>query len=130
MKNASVKKFVALRDALLKEQAALVARLAEIEQALGDSDVKVAAPKKATAPAPAPAKAKAPVKRRARNAMSLKEAVLKVTSSKALTKAEILTAVEKIGYKFSTKDPGNSLNTVLYSGKTFKNNDGKFSPAK
>ncbi|MCI0534319.1 MAG: winged helix-turn-helix domain-containing protein [Verrucomicrobiales bacterium] len=61
--------------------------------------------------------------------MSLKAAVTQVTEDKALTKAEILAAIKKLGYKFTAKDPVNSLNTVLYSKKAFKNQGGKFSPA-
>jgi len=130
MKNSSIKKFIALRDGLLKEKIELTARLAEIEKALGD-EPSAPAPK-AAKPAKAPKAAKAPRagKRRARNEMSLKEAALKVASGKPQTKQEILDGIIKLGYKFSTKDPMNSLNVVLYSGKTFKRADGKFAAAK
>jgi hypothetical protein len=123
MKNSSIKKFIALRDGLLKEKAELTARLAEIEKALGvASDVKAEkAPKAAGVRGP---------KRRARNELSLKEAALKVASGKPLTKQEILDGIIKLGYVFSTKDPMNSLNVVLYSGKNFKRADGKFVAAK
>jgi hypothetical protein len=132
MKNSSIKKFIALRDGLLKEKAEITARLAEIEQALG-SEAEVTAPKAAKAAkapkAPKAASGRAP-KRRARNEMSLKEAALKVASGKPQTKQEILDGIIKLGYKFSTKDPMNSLNVVLYSGKNFKRADGKFAAAK
>lgn len=123
MKNSSIKKFIALRDGLLKEKAELTARLAEIEKALGvASDVKAEkSPKAAGVRGP---------KRRARNELSLKEAALKVASGKPLTKQEILDGIIKLGYVFSTKDPMNSLNVVLYSGKNFKRADGKFVAAK
>ena len=39
-------------------------------------------------------------------------------------------AVKKIGYKFTTKDPLNSLNMVIYSSKAFKNLGGNFAPVK
>ncbi len=130
MKNSSIKKFIALRDGLLKEKAELTFRLAEIEKALGDT-ADVSVPKAAkSVKAPKAAKAPRVPKRRARNEMSLKEAALKVASGKPLTKQEIMDGILKLGYKFSTKDPMNSLNVVLYSGKTFKRADGKFVVAK
>ncbi|MGV3756188.1 MAG: hypothetical protein ACO1QS_12470 [Verrucomicrobiota bacterium] len=123
MKNSSIKKFIALRDGLLKEKAELTARLAEIEKALGvEGEVKAEkAPKAAGKRGP---------KRRARNELSLKEAAAKVASGKPLTKQEILDGILKLGYVFKTKDPMNSLNVVLYSGKNFKRADGKFVAAK
>ena len=44
---------------------------------------------------------------------------------KHLGKKEILTAVQKAGYKFSTKDPMNSLQVQLYT-KFKRDKDGKF----
>ncbi|HEY1173831.1 MAG TPA: hypothetical protein VGH19_20870 [Verrucomicrobiae bacterium] len=126
MKNSSIKKFIALRDGLLKEKAELTARLAEIEKALGVVSEGGSA---SSAKAPKAAGVRGP-RRRARNELSLKEAALKVASGKAMTKQEILDGILKLGYVFSTKDPMNSLNVVLYSGKNFKRADGKFSAAK
>jgi hypothetical protein len=131
MRLDSLKKFVSLRDALHKEKAELEARLAQINKALGASEsLPAAAPAVGRAPKAA-AKTKAPRAKGGRglNAMSLPQAVLKVTAEKPLTKEEILKAVEKLGYKFSTKKPLASLNVVLYSKKKFKQVDGKFSPA-
>jgi hypothetical protein len=126
MKNSSIKKFIALRDGLLKEKAELTARLAEIEKALGvEGEAKV----EKAAKAPKVAGVRGP-KRRARNELSLKEAALKVAAGKTMTKQEILDGILKLGYVFSTKDPMNSLNVVLYSGKNFKRADGKFTAAK
>ena len=70
---------------------------------------------------------KAAARTRAQNKLSLKEAVRQAIASKPLTKAEILEAVDKLGYKFSTNKPSNSLNSVLYGDKKeFKNLDGRF----
>ena len=65
---------------------------------------------------------------RSQNKMSLREAVRQATASKPLTKAEILAAIDKLGYKFNTSDPVNSLNCVLYDTKKklFKNFNGRF----
>jgi hypothetical protein len=122
MKNDKFKQYVTLRESLLKENAALEARLTQINKALGSENSAAKAGQKAAPAARAP--------QRIDNPMSLKEAVRKVTSVRPLTKKEILEGIKKIGYRFAAKDPMNSLNVILYSKGQFKNEDGKFSPAK
>lgn len=117
-----LKAFITLRRSLEAERARLTARLSEIEAALGS--VIAAGSPKATTAISAPRKAK-----RVENALSLKAAVLQVTAQESLSKAEILSAVKKLGYRFTANDPTNSLNTLLYGKQPkFKNQDGKFSP--
>jgi hypothetical protein len=146
MKDKLLAKFVKLRQALVAEKAAVEARLVEINQVLGQVAPGAAAaaparrlgrpPKAKTAaagPLAAPEKSGTPKKRggwkRAKNAMTLPAAVIKVTSQKALTKQEILDAVAKLGYQFTTANPLNRLGVVLYGKKSpFKNENGKFSP--
>jgi hypothetical protein len=111
--NDPLKQFMALRESLLKEKAALESRLGQINDALGH-----------------PGEQSSTSRKRARNAVSLKDAVVQVLDGKILSKPEILVAVQKLGYQFATRDPMNSLNTVLYSGKKFKNVDGKFTLSK
>ena len=117
------------------ERARLVARLADLDRALG---VVAALPSTAAvAPAPKAASkpgrpaAKAP-KKRVENEMSLKEAVVKVLGNGALKKELILAGVLKLGYRFNAGKPINSINTLLYGSKNpkFKNKDGAFSVAK
>ena len=124
MKDA-VKQFVALRAALAQEKARLETRLAEINRALGEGAPARTVTQSASAPA-------GPRGRRSRasNTMSLKEAVTRVTRNKPMTRPEILEAIKKIGYKFTAKDPMNSLNVTLYTKGNFKNDNGKFSPLK
>lgn len=118
-----LKAFVTLRTSLESERAKLTARLAEVEAALGTIAATGGAKSAAKGVTFAPRK-------RAQNELSLKEAVLKAIEKKPLTKAEILAAVEKLGYKFTAKNPTNSLNTLLYGKKPkFKTQDGKFSLA-
>ena len=126
MKNDPIKQYVQLRQKLESERTAIVARLKEIEAALGSPLVKAAVATATVAAAP-----RTRTRKRAQNSLSLKEAILQVTSKQALTKNEILDAIQKAGYKFETNNPLNSIGTVLY-GKSpkFKNNDGKFSPLK
>lgn len=124
MKDA-VKQFVALRAALAQEKARLETRLAEISRALGEAPARAAAPSTS-----APKRPRRRGRARASNTMSLKEAVTRVTRNKPMTRSEILEAIKKIGYKFSAKDPMNSLNVTLYTKGNFKNDNGKFSPVK
>lgn len=123
----------------MKEKATLEARLVEINEALGVASATTTEPEPAVVPKrrgrPAGRKKAAKVKssgrgRRARNKLSLKEAVLQAISKKPLGRQEIVQAVKKLGYKFSTGDPLNSVSAMLYSNKkTFKNENKKFSPA-
>jgi len=113
MKVDSVQEFVALRENLLKRKAELEAELAAISEALG-------------VPAARPSSG-AP---RAQNSISLKQAVLNVIKDQPMAKQEILEGVLAQGYQFSAKNPMGSLNTLLYSDKTFKNHgEGRFGPA-
>lgn len=128
MKELPIEQYLKMRNALLKEKAGLEKRLAAINAALG-----VPAPL-AAAPAP-PAGGPAATStrggwKRVKNAMSLREAVLKVTAEKPLTKPEILEALDKLGYKFATPNPMNRLNVLLYGRyPKFKREQGRFSPA-
>ena len=153
MKHDTLKQYVSLRTGLVSEKAELEARLAEINEALGECTaeaVKVtataAAPatpqsgkrrpgrppgrRAAAAPsaAPAPARARAGG-RRARNGESLRDVVVSVLKAhKSLSRQDLLKAVVGAGYKFSAKDPLNSLSTLVYTAKkVFKASDGKIS---
>lgn len=125
MKRDPLKQFVSLRDSLLKRKSALEAELNQINLALGatapaapTAGAKTRGPKGPTAPR---------TRKRAQNSVSLKEAVSAALKAKPLSKADILKAVDKAGYAFTAKDPMNSLNTLLYSDKAFKNHgDGTF----
>jgi len=133
MKRDPLKQYIVLRESLLKRQEELQRELNGINAALGAATAVVAKPAAASASASAPAagRPRGPRRggKRAQNTMSLKEAVMTVTKSKALSKPEILSAVAKIGYQFSAKSPMNSLNTLLYTDKQIKNLGGKFGPA-
>ena len=140
MKRDPLKEFVNLRNALVKRKQDLESELLHINRALEIQTASAPAPARAVkaavapvavavaAPAKAGRKAKSAGKR-ARNEVSLKEAVRAATKAKPLSKPEILAAITKTGYKFSAKSPMNSLNTLLYSDKGFKNHGGKFGPA-
>jgi hypothetical protein len=120
MKNPAdaLKQYVALRDSIFAEREQLLARLREMNEALGAMGLRgrdsYYGPRTPTG--------------RVRNELSLKDAVLQVIESKSMTKHEILDAVLALGYQFSTDDPLNSLGVILYGKKPkFKNDHGKFS---
>jgi hypothetical protein len=118
MKTEPLKQYVALRDSIFEERTQLIERLREIDTALGAMSLRGTdsyyGPRTPTG--------------RARNGKSLKEVVHEVLDGKAMSKHEILDAVLRSGYQFSTDDPLNSLGVILY-GKNpkFKNENGKFS---
>lgn len=141
--NDPLKQFTALKASMQAERTRLVARLAELDQALGIINSSAApAPVAAAAKAVKGPKVKAagkpgrpagkPAGKRVKNELSLKEAVLKVLAAGPLSKEQILAAVAKLGYQFNAGKPINSLNTLLYGSKKpkFKNTDGAFSVAK
>jgi hypothetical protein len=117
MKSDALKQYVALRDSIFSEREELIARLREIDDALGAMGLRgrdsYYGPRTPSG--------------RVRNELSLKEAVLKVIDGKSLTKHEILDAVLRMGYQFSTDDPLNSLGVILYGrNPKFKNEGGRF----
>lgn len=124
----SLKQFTQLRESLLKRQVAVQAELTQISAALGAFGSASPAPAAPASRGAAKAAVKRGTRKRAENSISLAEAVLTVTKAKPLSKPEILSAVEKLGYKFTAKSPLNSLNTLLYTNKQIKNYDGKFGP--
>lgn len=116
-----IAQFVKLRRSLLSERERLEKRLQQINVALGEIS---------GGGLPAARPEGKPVRRLARNAMSLKDAALKVTKEKPMTRKEVLKAVLALGYKFTSTNPLNSLGVVLYNKSHFKRVDGKFAPAK
>ena len=133
----NLRKYVELRNSLMREKQETERRLQEINAALGEESGASETPSGPRAETGAP-QAVVPQQsnrggrgRRASNGgLSLREAVLQLTAQRAMTKEEILQGVKQLGYKFSTNNPLNSLGVILY-GKNprFKNEQGRFSPA-
>ena len=129
-KQDSLQKFVALRSALEREQAVLQKRLREIDQVLGSRGPAPVAPASA---AGRPRKTAAPRRtgRRGSNAVSLRDAITRVTAKAPLSVRDIVDAVKKGGYTFQSTNPVNSVGAYLYGPegkKHFKRANGKFSP--
>ena len=124
MKTDSLQQYLVLQQSLRREKTALELRLTRINAVLANRGTSVAdsraAGKARRVRRPLP---------RIKNPMSLRAAVNKVTRGRPLTKKEILKAIGKLGYRFATKNPMNTLNATLYANKQFKNQNGKFSPA-
>ena len=122
MKNDSLANYLKLRSDLLKERAQLERRLEQINEALGGSS-------EATYTTDEPSSGGyTPTNRTRRNKVSLKKLVIQMLSERSMTKEELLKAVVSTGYKFSTKNPLNSMGVILYGKEPkFRNEDGKFS---
>jgi hypothetical protein len=129
-----IREYQALRAALEKERSQIQDRLKAIDAALaggGEIPVPFRSVRKAK-PASKKPKAAAPAARgggakRIKNKLTLREAITQVTKDKALTRREIVDAVQKVGFRFASKDPMNSLGAFLYTHKSqFKNEDGKW----
>ena len=59
--------------------------------------------------------------------MSLREAVLTALSQGPLARKDLVKAVEDVGYVFTTKNPLNSIGSILYAKNTpVKSKGGKF----
>ena len=131
MRSTSIQQFIKLRRNLTEERSTLEDRLRQINEALGEMPLPSLSPIQG-------ATGQSPIqstrgrgrrgKRGSGGGQSLREHVLAVLQRGAMTKEEVLAAVKKAGYKFSTKDPLNSLGVILYGKKPkFNRADGKFS---
>jgi len=120
-----IRRFLSLRDSLIQERTKLETRLREINQALGESNFPATTDSSSASPVKGPGRRGG----RRSSGISLREAVLQVTSKGPLSKEDILERVKGLGYRFSTNNPLNSLGVILY-GKNpkFKNEGGRFSP--
>jgi len=119
MRIDNLQQYIRLQRELAQERVSLESRLRQIEEALGQSTSQSSA----SGNLQPGRRGRPPV-----SGKSLKSLVFEVLSSGPKTKEEILGAVQKLGYKFSTDNPLNSLGVILY-GKNPKFNrvDGRFS---
>jgi hypothetical protein len=124
MKLDALKQYSRLRNALIEERSALEKRLSQINEILGLS----ASAEASSTLGQSIVRRRGARRGRTRNSMSLKQAIVKATQSKPLTKDEILAAVKRFGYKFSTARPMATLNAYLYRKAEFERKGGRFSP--
>lgn len=124
MTNASIKKFIKLRQQLESERTQIAVRLKEVEEALGSFQSSRTPTQTTTGKKRGP---KPGSKRKVSNELSLKDAIIKVLGKQMMTKEEILAGVQKLGYRFRTSKPIGTITVVLY-GKNpkFSRRDGKF----
>ena len=114
MKRNLVQEYISVRAAVEREREGILARLREIEDALGRT-----------------ANGLPTSGRRGRrgNPMPLRDAILRVTSQRPLTKEEIVEAVKRLGYRFTSKNPSNVVGVLVYgTNPAFRNEGGRFSP--
>jgi hypothetical protein len=107
--------FAGLRRALERERSALQQRLHQIEAALDDGQTS----------------SRQTLRRARASKLTVREAISKVTASKSLSILDIVKAVQKIGYKFKSRNPQNSVGAYLYGAegrKHFRRENGRFRP--
>ena len=127
MRNDSLQQFVKIRKNLNDERGRLELRLRQINEALGEMPLPSLSPIQGAIGQSTGGRGRQG-RRGSRSGQSLREHVLAVLQRGAMTKEEVLAAVQRAGYKFSTNNPLNSLGVILY-GKNpkFDRADGKFS---
>ena len=127
MRNDSLQQFIKLRRELTEEGGRLEMRLRQINEALGEMPLPSLSPIQGAIGQSTGAFDRARRGRPSGAGQSLRDHVLAVLQNGPMTKEEVLAAVQKRGYKFSTNNPMNSLGVILY-GKNPKFNriDGKF----
>ena len=124
-----LQQYAKLHKQLTEEKGELESRLNQINQVLGgERPPEQVAPSSSvlTEVAPQPAKRRGR-KPKAGNQMSMREAVLKALSQGPLARKELVKAVEDVGYVFTTRNPLNSIGSILYAKNTpVKSKAGKF----
>jgi hypothetical protein len=127
----AIKQFTASRAHLVSERHRLQQRLQKIEEVLGYGENVGSLAGSRLAFRTGANTVRTAKRSRPRNALNIREAVGKVTANKPLGLNEIVEAVQKIGYKFATQNPANSVGVFLYGTegrKHFKRVNKKFSP--
>jgi hypothetical protein len=134
-----IQQFVRLRTNLERERESLRNRLTEVERALG-----LAAPTAAASNAPrrgrppgsknrpqAPAKPRPAGAPNPQNKMSMRDAIAKALGKQPLGIKDVVAGMKKLGYRFKSSNPVNSVGAFLYGPegkKTFvRGKDGLFS---
>jgi hypothetical protein len=124
-----LQQYAKLHKQLTEEKSQLESRLNQINQVLGGESPPAQIAPSASVPtevAPQPAKRRGR-KPKAANQMSMREAVLKVLSQGPLARKDLVKAVEAVGYVFTTKNPLNSIGSILYAKNTpVKSKGGQF----
>ena len=133
MKNDPLKQYAKLRQQLIDEKSQLEARLAEINAVLEPEGVRIPSSSldristEYLENLTKPTKSRRGRKPSAGNTMPLREAVVKALSNGPLGRKDLVKAVEGVGYRFNTRNPLNSIGSVLYDKKgPIKSKGGKF----
>ncbi len=140
--------YVKSRNALLEEKERLEQRLAQLSDAIqapgkgkgkgkGKAKAKLSAGTRKVNTAGRKGAGKAAKKAKTakggyvrKNMKPLSDYIYEATKDRALTRQEILNEVVRLGYKFSSKNPLNSLGQTLYSSGKFEKSNHKFWPKK
>jgi len=121
MTSNPLKKYLRLRDAILARKAEIEAELQALEVAIAATPLPPEGPTAPTAPREKT--------KRIRNAMSLGDAVFSVTKDAPLSKEEILTALDRLEFRFPERViPMDEVASVLQLDKRFEESHGRYGP--
>jgi hypothetical protein len=124
MKLDALKQYAKLRQQLIEEKSQIENRLNEINEVLGAGTTLTHAGRTPAPSRPGPRRGRPP---RGSTEMTLREAVVKALSNGPVARKDLVQAVEGVGYRFTTKNPLNSIGAVLYNKKSgVKRKGGKF----
>lgn len=121
--NNTLAQFVRLRSAILAERDAVRSRLKDLDTVLGTADTSAnVVSARNTAPEPPVRSETTTWRKRGRHSvfrptLTLRHAVEKATVKRPLPIRDLVPAVQKLGYRFTSKNPYNSLGAYLYSGR-------------
>ena len=121
MKTSLITKFTRLVNDLKQERGKLTDRMAEIDAVLASTSSQNGHVRSSDHVARPRTKG---------NKLTLREAITEAVKTRPLDKKEIVAAVERLGYRFATKDPTGSISALVYSKagrRAFTNQAGKFS---
>ncbi len=114
--------YLRLREAILSRKVEIEAELQELAAALAAT---APPPETYVAASPVPLEKPQPV----RNAMSLGDAVFSVSKEAPISKEEILTALDRLGYRFAEKvTPFDEISAVLQLDRRFEEANGRYGP--
>ncbi|MBN8246142.1 MAG: hypothetical protein J0L84_01715 [Verrucomicrobia bacterium] len=116
-----LKEYARLRQVILARKAAIESELQELERTLAQIAFPPDDQSLPRVPLEKP--------KRVRNSMSLGDAVFAVTQSAPLSKDEILTALDRMGYRFPEKaTPRDEVASVLQLDQRFEESNGRYGP--
>jgi hypothetical protein len=128
MKKDFLQQFVAARQQLERERAELHTRVLEIDRILGGANLSAPVGRSGRSHSNGVAAPRLSRRGRGSNAMSMRDAASQVLRSGPKDIRQLLDGLHKVGYRFTSTNPKNSLAVMLYTNKKlFNGKRGMFS---